>query len=170
MDLSHLGVTWCHSVITLLSLFLKVFDLQGIVSNTCAVNWFQSPIVLLLAKQTAACTEMRYFGPTLLPWTLLSNALRHREERCFLRSLPGYRPLVLLTRQYKDELVEPYKRWKLKYCERDMLQCHLVYHKSHRDWPWIEQTPPGARPATDRLCHDTANVRIINRKIVASSW
>ena len=29
-------------------------------------------------------------------------------------------------------------RWKLKYLEKNLLQCHFVHNKSHMDWPVVE--------------------------------
>jgi len=47
-------------------------------------------------------------------------------------------------------------RGKLKYLERNLSQCHFVYHKSHMDCLASKPVLRGERSATDRLSHGTA--------------
>jgi hypothetical protein len=47
-------------------------------------------------------------------------------------------------------------REKPKYSRKNLSQCQFVHHKSHMDWPGIEPSLRGERPATNRLSHGTA--------------
>ena len=45
---------------------------------------------------------------------------------------------------------------KMKCSERKLSQCHLTYHKSNMDWPWIEMDLRGERSDTNSLSEGTA--------------
>jgi hypothetical protein len=84
MDLAHLGDPWCHSVNTFLSLFLKVFGLQGRLSNTSAGNWFQSPMVLF-TKEYFPISVLCFLVLILRTW---STHLR-TWSTLYVHDLPG---------------------------------------------------------------------------------
>jgi hypothetical protein len=48
---------------------------------------------------------------------------------------------------------------------KNLSQCHLVHHKSHMDWFWIELGLRGERPATNRLSRGTAVRRSVTKDV-----
>jgi hypothetical protein len=58
--------------------------------------------------------------------------------------------------------VEWNRQGKTDNSEKNLSQCHFVYHKSHIDLTW-DRTPGlrGERPATNRLSHGTANPQML---------
>ena len=86
--------------------------------------------------------------------TLHSDLLRHRLPTTLLFYvfiLNGIQQIMLnIVGDTKmndyGALVDDFDGVKLKCYKKNPLQCHLIHHKSHVDWPGLGSDPPRRQP------------------------